>query len=79
MADTSWFAPYAVGERFEITPLTHKAKNRVRNHGEFWEVAKQAGRDFLLIPVRRHDSYACWMLVGKDFIIKRMVTNDALL
>ena len=56
-------------QKIKIKPLTHKMKNRVRNHGEWWIV--RGREDFLLLlepcNANKDQPYQCWVKEDRDF------------
>lgn len=64
----------------KIEPLTHKMKNRVREHGDEWGLLKSS-RDtdgdlvFLITPehhLERLEPYCVWVKNFKDVVLKFM-------
>jgi hypothetical protein len=67
--------------KLRIRPLTHKMKNRVKNHGDWWlrravrfedETLNLDGMDWSLEPLVQKDPekpYACWVKQGRDFTV----------
>jgi len=64
----------------KIKPLTHKMKNKVREHGPYWEplLTPYARKDLLLISPMCHlgvdEPYCVWVMPGKD--IEVVVEKD---
>lgn len=55
----------------EIKGLTHKMKNRVREHGKDWYIYKQSDMpQYVAISPEKHkekvEPYIIWVLIGKD-------------
>lgn len=56
-----------------IKGLTHKTKNRVRNHGEGWIVLKKADANKRMVllqeidPKDVYEPYCFWGEIGMDF------------
>lgn len=60
--------------RYKITirGITHKMKNRVREHGSIWMVEKKNEKRLMITPVNpvdREFPYSAWVLVGTDIEI----------
>ncbi len=61
-----------VGEDLQIKGLNHKTKNRIRNHGKFWFVARICNPWILLQEASPKDPstpYCFWGALGGDFEI----------
>jgi hypothetical protein len=55
-----------------IKALTHKMKNRIKEHGDKWCIVGQADMDLQITPIKDLNSlqpYSIWIRVGKDIEI----------
>lgn len=56
----------------KIRGLTHKMKNRIREHGDDWDVLQEKQGEYLIVPwshSHRYDPYMVWVTPGKDIQI----------
>lgn len=61
----------SIGALVKIKPLTHKTKNRVKNHGDEWEVLQYVVKRFYLFkevsPKDPDEPFCFWGEPGVDF------------
>jgi hypothetical protein len=59
----------------KVVPITHKMKNRVREHGEIWMVERKDGNEYQITPVNpaNHEfPYSTRIVDGVDVKIERI-------
>lgn len=56
-------------EGLRICGITHKMKNRIREHGDLWDILQDSGGMLLISPAShrgKKEPYMAWVFFGKD-------------